>query len=101
MLNSLTRYRNKIQIEKSVDFISVGGRLLHFSNKDSPEQIGSFDDNEDFFENAYIWSPVASFCAGTDKYVSVKSRPLLQEAIILGWVNYGDPIPRNLDAEID
>lgn len=83
------------------DFISVGGRLLHFSNKDSQEQIGSFDDNEDFFENAYIWSPVASFCAGTDKYVSVKSRPLLQEAIILGWVNYGDPIPRNLDAEID
>lgn len=83
------------------DFISVGGRLLHFSNQDSPEQIGSFDDREDFFENAYIWSPVASFCAGTNKYASLKSRPLLQEAITLGWVNYGEPMPRNLDAEID
>ena len=82
------------------DFISVGGRLLHFSNQDSPEQIGSFDDHEDFFENAYIWSPVASFCAGTDKYVKLSDRPLLQETIRLGWANYGEPIPRNLDDEI-
>ena len=82
------------------DFISVGGRLLHFSNQGAPEQIGSFGDHEDFFENAYIWSPVASFCAGTDKYVKLSDRPLLQETIHLGWANYGDPIPRNLDDEI-
>lgn len=82
------------------EFISVGSRWLHFSNKDSPEQVGSFDDNEDFFENAYIWSPVASFCAGIDKYVKLSDRPLLQETIHLGWINYGDPVPRNLDDEI-
>jgi len=82
------------------EFISVGGRWLHFSNKDSPEQIGSFDDHEGFFENAYIWSPVASFCAGIDKYVKLSDRPLLQETIHLSWVNYGEPIPRNLDNEI-
>ena len=28
------------------------------------------------------------------------TRPLLQETIHLGWANYGDPIPRNLDDEI-
>ena len=83
------------------DFMSVGGRWLHFSNQGSPEQVGSFDDREDFFENAYIWSPVASFCAGSDKYVKLESRPLLQETIRLGWTNYGYPIPRDIEAEIN
>ena len=82
------------------DFISFGDQFLHFSNKGSPEKIGTFKDTNDFLETAYIRSPVASFCAGTDKYVKLSDRPLLQETIHLGWANYGDPIPRNLDDEI-
>ena len=83
------------------DFITIEDRLLHFSNQGSPEQIGSFDDHEDFFENAYIWSPVASFCGGEDKYVKLESRPLLHETIRLGWTNFGDRIPRDIEAEIN
>lgn len=82
------------------DFISYGNQFLHFSNKGSPEKIGTFKGADDFLENAYVRSPVASFCAGEDKPVAIKNRPLLVDTIIRHWANFGEHKKRNPDDEI-
>ena len=82
------------------DFISLDSEILSFCNKDRPGEIGFFKSDEDFLQNAFIRSPLASFCAGKNKYVCLRDRPLLQHTVKLGWANFGNQILRDLDNEI-
>ena len=81
-------------------FMKLNGERLHFANKDSLDQPGSFSNGTNFYETAFVKSPVASFCAGEHKYVPLKDRPLLRAMINQTLETLGEPVPRNLDDEI-
>ena len=82
------------------DYLVVCNHDCWFNRGEKRTAIGLFQDIDDFFDSAKIWSPVASFCAGTDKFVFLKDRPLLKAALINEWANYGEEVPRNPDNEI-
>jgi len=82
------------------DYLSVCGLDCYFNRGEKRIGFGIFQGSDDFLESAKIWSPVASFCAGTDKFVFLKDRPLLKTKLIDEWVNFGIEDIRNPDNEI-
>jgi len=84
----------------SRDYLSVCGLDCYFNRGEQRIGFGIFQSSDDFLESAKIWSPVASFCAGTDKFVFLKDRPLLKAKLINEWANYGGEVDRNPDNEI-
>ena len=84
------------------NYLSLGkNRYYWFNGGGGIKELGIFKDHDDFDENAKIWSPVASFCSGTDQFVHIKHRPLFRDKLFNEWANFGERRERDLQDEID
>ena len=83
-------------------YLSLGtNRNFWFNRGGGIKELGIFKDHDDFDKNAKVWSPVASFCSGTDQFVHINNRPLFRDRLLNEWANFGERRERDLQDEID
>ncbi|MDA8549130.1 hypothetical protein N9K52_02380 [Litoricolaceae bacterium] len=85
----------------SRDFIAIGKMSVPINRGESKQAVGLFCNHNDFEDHAKIYSPVASFCAGEEKFIHVKNRPLFYQKLIDHWANFGKAKVPNVQNEID
>ena len=88
-------------IQLSRDFIAIGKISVPINRGESTQAVGLFCNHDDFEDHAKIYSPVASFCAGEEKFVHIKNRSLFYQKLIDHWANFGKTKIPNIENEID
>ena len=83
------------------DSLTLCDRTFYLGYSPDNQQPLELESSDEFLSRGKVWSPIASFCAGEDKFVSIQSRPMFKEKLINEWANFGEIAPRDIDAEFE